>query len=50
VPLLILVRKSYKVVEKEILIPKMFEASKTPIYTKPQKYNVLEYQIETSKL
>jgi hypothetical protein len=50
VHLLSLVKKSYKPVGNPISIMANFEAPKTSIYTKPCKYNKLEYKIETSIL
>jgi hypothetical protein len=33
-----------------IVIPKVFVAPQTSVYSKPQKYNELEYWIDTSEL
>jgi hypothetical protein len=48
--LFFLVGKLYKVVENLISILETFEAPKTSVYSKPQKYNEFEYWMETSKL
>jgi hypothetical protein len=49
--LIFLVWKSYRVSKKDpIIIPKAFAAPQTIIYSKPWKYNELEYWIDTSEL
>jgi hypothetical protein len=49
--LIFLVRKSYIASKRDaIVIPKAFAAPQTSVYTKPQKYNELEYRIDTTKL
>jgi hypothetical protein len=45
------VRKSYRASKiDQIVIPKAFAAPQTTVYTKPRKYNELEYRIDTSEL
>jgi hypothetical protein len=45
------IRKSYKASKIDpIVIPKAFAAPQTAVYTKPRKYNKLEYRIDTSEL
>jgi hypothetical protein len=49
--LIFLIRKSYRASKIDpIVIPKAFAAPQTAVYTKPRKYNELEYQIDTSEL
>jgi hypothetical protein len=49
--LIFLVRKLYRTSMREfIVIPKAFAALQTSVYSKPQKYNELEYWIDTSEL
>ena len=49
--LIFLVRKSYKASRPEpIIIPPAFAAPQTSVYTKPRKYNELEYRIDSSEL
>jgi hypothetical protein len=51
VHLILLVRKSYKASRPEpIVIPTAFAAPQTAVYTKPRKYNELEYRLDTSEL
>jgi hypothetical protein len=51
VHLIFLVRKSYKASRPEpIVIPTAFGAPQTAVYTKPRKYNELEYRLDTSEL
>jgi hypothetical protein len=46
-----LIRKSYRASKIDpIVIPKAFAAPQTAVYTKPRKYNELEYRIDTSEL
>jgi hypothetical protein len=49
--LIFLVRKSYRASKRDpIVIPKAFAALQTSVYSKPRKYNKLEYWIDTSEL
>ena len=49
--LIFLVRKSYKASRPDpIVIPSAFAAPQTSVYSKPQKYNELEYRIDNSEL
>ena len=49
--LIFLVCKLYRVSKRDpIIIPKAFVAPRTSIYSKPWKYNKLEYRIDTSEL
>jgi hypothetical protein len=49
--LIFLVRKSYRASKRDpIVIPKAFVALQTSIYSKPRKYNELEYRFDTSEL
>jgi hypothetical protein len=49
--LIFLVRKSYRGSKRDsIVIPKAFAAPQTSVYSKPLKYNELEYGIDTSEL
>jgi hypothetical protein len=49
--LIFLIRKSYRAMKiDQIVIPKTFAAPQTAVYTKPRKYNELEYRIDTSEL
>jgi hypothetical protein len=41
---------SYMAARNIVNVPLNFHAPNTSVYTKPRKYNELEYQIETSKL
>ena len=51
VHLIFLVRKSFKASRPEpILIPSAFAAPQTSVYTKPRKYNELEYRLNTCEL
>jgi hypothetical protein len=49
--LIFLIRKSYKASKIDpIVIPKAFVVPQTAVYTKPRKYNELEYRIDTLEL
>jgi hypothetical protein len=49
--LIFLIRKSYRASKIDpIVISKAFAAPQTVVYTKPRKYNELEYRINTSEL
>jgi hypothetical protein len=49
--LIFLIRRSYRVSRRDpIVIPKAFTAPQTSVYSKPRKYNELEYWIDSSKL
>jgi hypothetical protein len=49
--LIFLVCKLYRVSKRDpIIIPKVFAAPQTSVYSKPRKYNELEYWIDTSEL
>jgi hypothetical protein len=49
--LIFLIRKSYRASKiDQIIIPKAFAAPQTAVYTKPRKYNELEYRINTLEL
>ena len=51
VHLIFLIRKSYIASRSEpVVIPAAFAAPQTSVYTKPRKYNELEYRIDTSEL
>ena len=51
VHLIFLIRKSYAASRAEpLVIPSAFAAPQTSVYTKPRKYNELEYRIDTSEL
>ena len=51
VHLIFLVRKSYRASRAQSIdIPSAFAAPQTAVYTKPRKYNELEYRIDTSEL
>jgi hypothetical protein len=49
--LIFLIQKSYRASRRDpIVIPKALVALQTSVYSKPQKYNELEYRIDSSEL
>jgi hypothetical protein len=48
--LIFLVKKTYRAAGNVVNVPLNFHAPNTSVYNKPQKYNELEYRVDTTKL